>query len=185
MNSIQSDQKQLFPWANLNNLDLTLPGGIAAGITIYKTEQSYLKFTGSSKFFQNTDPQEIEKKLCNFKNKDFLLKFKLIILFPIFEEIVFRGLFRQNQIDANIVDCEKEALPLKVQRIFVNSGIFAAIHCDFRHSLISKIRIIPPIFFSGVIFNGLMEITENIAAPILGHSISNLLSYKKITRKIT
>ncbi len=106
----------------------------------------------------------------------------MVALYPILEEFVFRGLMRQTQIDFDLEQNGKETWGSKAKRMSINSVIFTMIHYDSRNSLRANIRMCPPLFASGIVFNGLIEATGSIASPIVAHSLSNFLSFRSIKR---
>ncbi|WP_316357245.1 CPBP family intramembrane glutamic endopeptidase [Candidatus Neptunichlamydia sp. REUL1] len=173
---MEVNQNKLFPWANVDGLFYnTIVGGIT-GIGIYKIDEYYLKNMNSIPFFKDCEPQKTYQNILESKKNSSMLKFKVVCFHPILEEAVFRGLFRQKQIESN----EKvENILSKINRYVLNSAVFGISHYDFHRSFRSNIKISPPIFLSGMVFNALMDTTECIAAPTAAHSVANLLSYKR------
>jgi len=176
MASVRNDQSPVFPWATFGDLRTTFPAGVVAGIGIHGMDRGYFKYVDSTKYFQGAQPQELVKKALQAPHFSPLLRFRVVCINPVLEEVVFRGLMRQSQLSA------EESVAEKAQRITINSGFFTAIHYNFSHSIRANARLAPPLFAAGVIFNGMMDATESIFAPILGHSLSNLFVFKYIKR---
>ena len=98
---------------------------------------------------------EIKK---NFYNNLFLNFFLIIIIAPIIEEIVFRGLFYKTL---------KNFIPF-VQASIISSLIFAIIH--------ENILSLTILFLLSLYLTWIYERTNSILYPILTHSIFNFLN---------
>ena len=102
---------------------------------------------------------EIKK---NFNNNLFFNFFLIIIVAPIIEEIVFRGLFYKTL---------KNFIPF-VQASIISSLIFAIIH--------ENILSLTILFLLSLHLTWIYERTNSILYPILTHSIFNFLNFSLI-----
>lgn len=110
-----------------------------------------------------------------------LTKFGLICVIPTIEEVFFRKLLRENQL--NNKSLQDETKLDKAKRFGINSGIFALAHIQWRSALRSNALLGISMFSSGIIYNSLMD-CGGILPPIIAHSLGNYLAIRSLFRKI-
>lgn len=101
-------------------------------------------------------------KVSTVSQKNLAIVVLVVILIPIMEEILFRGLLR-NALEL--------LTPNKVIFILLSSFAFSLNHIIYsRYNVFSK-------FIWGIILGGAYVLTGNIAIPIISHIINNLVIY--------
>ena len=103
--------------------------------------------------------QEIAQRISADSNKDlFLLALTPIILVPIIEEIIFRGLIHRSLRD----------ISKPVYAAIISAALFALVH--------GEVRAMPQLFVLGLIFSYAYEKTDSLAVPALLHAFNNFLT---------
>lgn len=110
-----------------------------------------------------------------------LVKMGLIFVIPTVEEVFFRKIVRDNQL--NDKSLQRETKLEKAQRYFNNSALFALAHVQWRSTLRSNAILGLSMFSSGIIYNSLMD-CGGILPPIIAHTIGNSLAIHYLFKKI-
>ncbi|MCB1081151.1 MAG: CPBP family intramembrane metalloprotease [Chlamydiia bacterium] len=177
MATVNGDSKNAFHW---NSVLYPVGTGLASGYALHKMDRAYFDMTDRYGVFSGALPQKLVQTAMEMPTP--ALKARVLVASPVLEEGVFRGLLRNNQITANESQHGKETLVDKTERVAVNSALFSSIHFDPTTSLKSNVRVAVPLFAAGVVFNGLMEATGSLLAPIAGHSFVNYLSMNHLRK---
>ena len=112
----------------------------------------------------NTDNQKAILKLYKYNSVGLIIE--TVIIAPILEELIFRGVFLSGW--STVFGISKISLG---SGIFISSGIIALLHTtDFSINL-------KPYFVAGVILASSYIKTKRIEIPILGHMFLNFLAF--------
>lgn len=116
-----------------------------------------------------------------------LTKFSFICVIPTIEELFFRKLVRDSQLDGKPLADETNGE--KIKRITINSALFALAHVQRGSTLRANALLGMSMFSSGVVYNSLMDlncqgILSPVVAPVVAHMATNYLAIHFSFRKM-
>lgn len=165
-------------------IDQELPDRVLTGIGCGVALHGMQKFI-STMLPQGSDPEafrefaqkQVVPRSTKFSTRTIPLRplvgvVKQVVLAPVIEEALFRGVYAENQRSRGGSDETSQ----RVANYVENSALFTAGHYDFRSSFRNFARRAPLIFASGVALSYIAEKSGTLFEATVAHSVSNALN---------
>jgi membrane protease YdiL (CAAX protease family) len=168
-------QSEWYPKLNQKEASQQLLIGVLCGLGLQKINQLYDHYTHKSDMARNKVVPIAFKnsKPLNPKLSSISTVVVGSLIFPIIEEIFYRGILRQETKIYNMTSSQELDNAINM---WANAGIFAFSHFKNRKN-------IPFYFIAGCILWQLAEKSNNLWAVTIAHSTKNILTYKNSYRR--